>query len=93
VTGGVAPGAIRIPDHVVYREFEGEAIVLELESGTYFGLDEVGARVWRLIAEGTSRDDIVARLMTEYDVEEPRLRADLDGLLAELARRRLVELP
>ena len=41
----------RIPDEVIFRELDGEAVILNLDTGIYFGLDAVGTRIWRLIEE------------------------------------------
>ena len=46
------------PD-VVFRDLDGEAVILDLVSGTYFGLNEVGTRVWRLVDEGRDPSQIV----------------------------------
>ncbi len=43
--------AFRIPDEVIFRELDGEAVILNLDTGIYFGLDAVGTRIWRLIEE------------------------------------------
>jgi hypothetical protein len=60
--------------------------------GGYFGLDKVGARIWRLLAEGRSAGDILATLLAEYEVDEPRARQDLLALLNQLSKRDLIEL-
>lgn len=86
------PMSIRIPDEVVFQNLAGEAVLLHLGTGIYFGLDAVGTRVWELIASHGRRDAIVDALLAEYDVEPSRLRADLDRLLARLAEKGLVTL-
>jgi len=40
--------AVRIPDDVIFRELNGEAVILNLDNGTYFGLNSVGMRIWQL---------------------------------------------
>ena len=80
----------RIPDHVVARRIGGETVILDLDSGTYFGLDPVGARIWDLIGDGKSLGEIRAALLAEYDVGEEELAADTERLLAELRSNGLV---
>ena len=75
----------------VSTELEGEAVILGLADGVYYGLDGVGAVVWELLREPTSvaalRDAVTAR----FDVDARTAERDLLALLAELAGRRLVE--
>jgi hypothetical protein len=68
-----------------------EAVILQLESGTYYGLNEVGARVWQLICESTSVQQIRDALLAEYDVEAGRCEQDLLSLLQKLADESLIE--
>ena len=68
-----------------------QIIVADMRSGRYLGLDDVGARVWDLIGEGATRACIVERLSAEYDVAAGVLERDVQRLLQDLLRRRLVE--
>jgi len=81
---------IRIAADVVFRDLAGEAVILNLATGTYFGLDAVGTRIWQLIAEDWSREQVIAAMLAEYGVEEARLRRDLDDLLGKLRDKGLV---
>jgi len=83
---------IRIPDDVVFRDLAGEAVILNLATGTYFGLDAVGTRIWHLIAEHGSMERVVEIVLSEYDVDEARLRRDLEALTNELRDRGLVSI-
>jgi len=75
---------------VAFRDLGREAVLLDATSGSYFGLDEVGTRIWRLLAAGETLPAIVAALAGEYDVDEERLAADLQRLVDELAASGLV---
>lgn len=75
---------VAIDGDVVSRELEGEAIILNLESGTYFGLDSVGTRIWLLLQEDGSLRRTFEILRQEYDVEQERLKADILRLVEEL---------
>jgi hypothetical protein len=81
----------QIPPSVVAQEVEGEAVILDLGSGRYFGLDVTGTRIWQLLGEGKSRETVLRAMLAEFDVDEERLRRDLEALLAELLARGLVE--
>jgi hypothetical protein len=77
---------------MVSRALGDETVILELASGSYFGLDEVGTRMWTLLGEGRSLDETCDVLLGEYAVERDRLEADLLALADQLMRRKLLEI-
>jgi predicted mannosyl-3-phosphoglycerate phosphatase (HAD superfamily) len=81
---------IKISDDVVFRDLAGEAVILNLATGTYFGLDEVGTRIWHVLAEHGSKDKVIEVLLGEYEVEEEQLRHDVDHLIQQLSDKGLV---
>lgn len=81
--------AIR-PD-VVFRQLDEEAVLLDLKSGKYFGLNEVGARIWQLVAEARPLAGILDTLEAEYSSERSVLERDLLELAGELHTRGLVD--
>ncbi len=81
---------LRIAHHVVFRELAGESVLLNLETGTYFGLDAVGTRIWNLIAEQGSTSSAIDTLLAEYDVDAPRLEKDVTALIDQLLAKRLL---
>jgi hypothetical protein len=82
---------VAISEHTLSQELGGETVLLELSRGVYFGLDEVGTRVWQLLVDGRDLERIVASLVEEYDVTAEQVAADLMALVGELEDRRLVE--
>jgi hypothetical protein len=68
-----------------------EQAILQLDSGKYFGLNPVGARVWQLAAEPRKVSEILATLLAEYEVPADRCRADLFALLQKLQAAGLIE--
>lgn len=83
---------IALSPDVISQEVSGETVLLDLESENYFGLDEVGTRVWQLIKETNELQIIFDTLLKEYDVSEERLQLDLTTLLAEIEGMGLVKL-
>ena len=83
---------IRISDDVVFRDLAGEAVILNLATGTYFGLDAVGTRLWHLITEHGSTEKVIEALLAEYEVEEGQLRRDVDDLIQQLTDKGLVRI-
>jgi hypothetical protein len=80
-----------ISEDVVFRDLAGEAVILNLASGTYFGLDPVGTRIWHLIGELGSPGKIVEALLSEYEVDEKQVRRDVDDLIEKLIAKGLVK--
>jgi Coenzyme PQQ synthesis protein D (PqqD) len=75
----------------VSANLAGEAAVLNLEDGVYYGLDTVATRIWDHITEPTRVEDIVAVLLREYDVDADRCERELLKFLERLAERGLLE--
>ena len=75
---------------VMARQLGDDCVMLDLASGTYFGLDPVGARVWQLLQGGKSLAEVCDALAVEYDAAEEVIRADVFRLVEELAANGLV---
>ena len=81
---------VAIHQDAVFRELDGEAVILQLEAGMYFGLDPVGTRLWQLIeAHGQLRPVLEAALQ-EFDVPPDVLEQDLIELVSRLSEKELV---
>jgi len=76
---------------LLVTEFGAELVLLNLRDGIYYGLEEVGARIWRLLREPVTVAAICDVVASEYDVERVSCEADTRALLGELAARGLVE--
>ena len=79
-------------ENQVSADLAGEAVILNLDSGVYYGLDPIGAQIWQLIQEPRSVDEVRDRLMEEYDVEAAQCERDLVVLLQKMAEHALVEI-
>jgi hypothetical protein len=75
---------IALSPDVISQEVSGETVLLDLESENYFGLDEVGTRIWQLIKETNDLNAIYNTLLGEYEVSGERLQQDLTTLLTEI---------
>jgi len=81
---------VTVPEDVVFRELDGEAVILNLESGTYFGLDAVGTRMWQLLdAHRTLRRTLEA-LEEEFDATPEQLATDLIEFVGQLHAKGLL---
>jgi hypothetical protein len=77
------------PD-LAFRDIGGEGVLLDLTSGTYFGLNRLGTRAWVLLAEGRSLADLHAQLASELDVTRETLERDLLTWAGTLLEQRLL---
>ena len=83
---------IRVPDHVMVREVNGESVLLDTASLNFFGLDDVGTRMWAVLAGASSLQEACEALLTEYDVAPDVLQRDLQESWREEAERKLAGL-
>lgn len=81
---------LSISDQVLLQSLDDEIILLDLESGRYFGLQAVGVRAWELLAKTADTDNVRSTLLVEYDIDEATLRQDLDELWQSLLDAGLV---
>jgi hypothetical protein len=77
--------------HVVCAVHGTRTVLLDPRRGRFYGLDEVGGRVWSLVSDRLSVPEIVERLVDEYDVDRDRLESDVQSLLTDLQSRSLLE--
>jgi hypothetical protein len=76
---------------VLSRDLDGEAVLVDLRSGTYFGLDPVGTRIWSRLSGGAPLREALRGVLDAFEVPEERARADLVRLCEELVARGLLE--
>ncbi|MEP7359502.1 MAG: PqqD family protein [Anaerolineales bacterium] len=72
-------------------DLDDEAAILNLKTGIYFGLNDVGAWIWRLIQEPHSVADIRAAVLAEFEVDAETCQSDLQALLRDLEQNQLIE--
>ena len=81
---------VTIHPDAVFRELDGEAVILQLEAGMYFGLDPVGTRLWQLIEEHGRLGPVLDAALGEFDVTADVLERDLVELVSGLVEKQLV---
>ena len=82
---------VRVANEQVSCDLAGEAVILSLTSGQYFGLNEVGARIWNLIQEPKTVGSVLDAVLDEYDVALDQLERDLFALLEQMVVNDLIE--
>ena len=83
---------VTISPDVLFQEVSGEMVLLDLSSESYFGLDEIGARIWQLLNDGSSVGEALDALLQEYEVSRETLEADVGELLGSLAEAGLISM-
>jgi len=81
-----------IKPNVMARQVGEETVILDLASGTYFGLDPVGARLWQLMEAGKNLAEICEAMLDEYEVSRGDLERDTINLVEDLMARDLISL-
>jgi hypothetical protein len=83
--------SITILQDVLFRELDDEAVLLNLKTGIYFGLNPVATRMWRLIAEHGSLARVCDALIDEYEIDRGVLEKDLLDLARQLCANELCQ--
>ena len=87
----VPPTKVTIPQHVVFRAFVEETVVLNLESGRYHGLNPTAGRMLELLGEHGDVGTVAERIAEETGAPSERVAEDLHGFCSSLAERGLIE--
>jgi hypothetical protein len=81
---------ITVAREQVSCDLAGETAILDLKSGQYYGLNQVGARIWELLQASKSVTDVLNIILNEYEVEAESCARDLLALLEDLQSKGLV---
>jgi Coenzyme PQQ synthesis protein D (PqqD) len=83
---------VQATERQMSADLAGETVLLNYEDGVYYSLNPVGARIWELIQDTKSVQDVLATLLDEYDTDPSACEADLLELLGEMTGLGLVEI-
>ena len=83
---------LEIADDILFRELDGESVILNMNNENYYGLDEVGTQMWNVLTSSPSIQFAMENLLQEYDVPEDRLRKDLNALIEQLIDKGMLQL-
>ncbi len=76
---------------VTIVDLSGEAVILNTDNGVYYGLNDMGYRIWNLSQEPKRIDEIRSMILGEYDVESKVCEQDLLEFIGAMANEGLVE--
>jgi len=83
---------VSVPKNVLVRTFENESLLLNLDTESYYGLDEIGMRIWQALTQTENIQAAYESLLAEYDVDPITLQRDLEAFIESLVQRGLVDL-
>ncbi|MBV9311929.1 MAG: PqqD family protein [Solirubrobacterales bacterium] len=75
---------------IVHETVEGETIIVNLDSGSYFHMDGLGAYVWQCLVTGADADEVTQAIAAHHRLED-RVPDDVDALLYQLSDEGLLE--
>ena len=81
---------LKLNNGVVKTEVDGEIVLMDTNTGTYFGLNEVGSRMLELSLTLDNKELVVQQLLEEYDIDAAEARNDLDEFITALLSKGLV---
>jgi hypothetical protein len=86
-----AAAKVRPDADVVAQRLGDEIVMVHLRTNQIFVLNRTGARFWELLANGSDVAGAKARMLTEFDIDEGALGAEIDGFIDALAREQLID--
>lgn len=78
------PSRVILSQNVLFQALQDEAVLLDLKSEQYIGLDPVATRIWQLLTEHGNTATVITRLLEEYEVDAARLEADVAAFIGQL---------
>ncbi|MEL6441763.1 MAG: PqqD family protein [Cyanobacteria bacterium J06621_8] len=75
----------------LYSEVADEAVILDIDSGVYYGLNSVGVDVWQWLQQPRTEAQIIDRLLAEYDVSREQANLDIRAILEEMLSAGLIK--
>lgn len=75
---------------VVSETIDGEVVIINLDLGNYYSLQQTGAMVWELIEQSHGVEEMAAAISRSYEGEPEAIRKDLDAFLKELLDEQLI---
>ena len=86
----LASSVVRVKD-ILSAEVGNEVVLMSIDQGVYYGLNPVGARVWSLLGEPVSVQEMCEQIVEEFEVSWEQCQAEVLGLLEDMAQQGLIE--
>ncbi len=82
---------VSVGSQQVACDLEGESVVLHLENGQYYGLDDIGTRIWALMEKPIQVEELVKKLREEFEVSQAECSAHVLEFLEDLHSHKMIE--
>jgi Coenzyme PQQ synthesis protein D (PqqD) len=83
---------VKLANDVIFQDLDGEAVLLNMRTEIYFGLDAVGTRIWQLLEKHADVRTVSQLLLEHYDITEDQLQNHLLEFIEKLQSKGLVEI-
>lgn len=82
---------MKVLDNISWKQLGDRVVAVDTGNGDYYTLNEVASTIWACLCEDKSEDEIVARILAEYDIEdEAKVRADIQAQMAQWQEMKLI---
>lgn len=82
---------VKISDEVITRNIDGEILLLNLQTNGYYGLNDIGTRIWDLLKEYKSLEKVTGLFLEEYEINEEDFKKDLISFVTTLKQNQFIE--
>lgn len=86
-----AETVVQAAPNQIFSEIANESVILDLDKGLYYGLNEVGTQIWKLVQSSRSIESIIQVLLEEYDVSRETCTESIFALIQDLQSHGLIE--
>jgi hypothetical protein len=76
--------------HVIHEVIDGEAVLISMETGSYYSIDNVGATIWSYIESGLGVAQIIEAIISQYAGDRVQIENGVDQLISQLLEERLI---
>lgn len=81
---------LRQNPELIAADMDGEKVMMSIADGKYYGINQVGSRIWELLESPASVEEICRKITDEFEVEESQCRSDLNKFLEDLLANDIV---
>lgn len=85
-------GKIVISKDILFREIEGEAVLLNIRTGVYFGMNPVGTGIWRIMEKKKNLEDVLESMLENFEIDRKTCEQDLAEFVGRLEKNDLVSI-
>lgn len=78
-------------DKIFWRKVEGDTVILNIDTGFYYTLDEVGSEIWDMVLDNQNEEQILSHILDKYDIDEEVVKKDVKIIVKNLEKEKLIE--